>query len=84
MAHIPEDNWRNDPGMVSSVEYKKKYAILPIICEDGMQVWLKNYYTKYMHWGHRSVYVDGDHCHTDKCENITEAEYIVRKLIEGF
>ena len=83
MAYIPEDNWRNDPGMKCAIEYKKKFAILPVICHDGIKVWWEAYYTKYIQWGHRSV-DRHDYCHTDKCENITESEYIVRKLTEGF
>ena len=86
----PEDNWRNDPGLTSTNMYKKKFALFPRTCEDGTIVWLKYYYTKYKYWGFRRTINAGDildhrdDLHEDKLEDITEAEYIVRRLIEGF
>jgi hypothetical protein len=76
-----QDNWRKDPNMVSKTFYKKKFALFPKKCEDSETVWLKNYYKKYERWGHG---FGEDTGHTDHVENITEAEYIVRRLKEGF
>lgn len=75
-------DWREDNGLVSSSIYKRKYALFPKICADGTRVWLKYYYSKYILWGHRSK--TSGHGHTDYIEDISEAEYIVRKLTEGF
>lgn len=78
-----QTDWREDSGLISTTSYRRKYALFPKICSDGTKVWLKYYYSKYITWGHRrstSVY-DG---HVDFIENITEAEYIVRKITEGF
>jgi hypothetical protein len=88
MAYKPEDNWRNDPGLSCVVVYKKKFALFPRKCEDGTKVWLKNYYTKYEYFGFKrsmsSLDIhDGDNYHIDQLEDITEAEYIVRRLTEG-
>lgn len=84
---IPEDNWRNDPGLKSVVIYRKKFALLPVVCQCGTKLWLKTYYKKYVYWGMRSVgHLDIDNeynLHCDACENITEAEYLVRRLTEG-
>jgi hypothetical protein len=80
----PNSNWRNDPGLQSTTVYKKRFAILPATCQDGSRVWLKNYYRKYILWGYRSQVTDHEESlHEDKCEIITEAEFIVRKLTEG-
>ena len=90
MAYEPKDNWRNDPGLTSSIMYKKKFALFPKICEDGTEVWLRYYYTKYQYYGFRrpisiiDIADYRDDLHEDKLEDITEAEYIVRRLIEGF
>lgn len=89
MAYEPEDNWRNDPGLESAHLYRKKFALFPQKCEDGTVVWLKNYYVKYQYWGFRraitatDILDHRDDLHEDKLESITEAEYIVRRLIEG-
>ncbi len=82
MKHIPADNWRNDPGLICEIDYKKKFAILPVTCHDGVKVWLSYYYTLYYHWGYRNI--EDSYYHTDQLDNITEAEYIIRKLTEGF
>lgn len=85
----PEDNWRNDTGLTSCVVYKKKFALFPHKCEDNTVVWLKNYYTKYKYWGWRcgitaaDISTRIDELHEDKLEDITEEEYIVRRLTEG-
>jgi hypothetical protein len=84
MSIYEDDNWRNDPGLKSKVVYKRKFALLPKKCEDGTIVWLGNYYIKYIYWGFKGVTdYDGYNLHTDICESVTEAEYIVRKLTEG-
>ena len=89
MIYEPENNWRNDPGLTSSVIYKKKFALFPCRCADGTTVWLKHYYTKYVYWGFRrpvtitDVIAHRDDLHEDRLEDITEAEYIVRRLTEG-
>lgn len=77
----PNQNWRNEEGLSSFIIYKKKFAWLRIICSDGSSVWLRNYYRKYKTWN--TTYVSGlgdsDYGHTD-IEDITEDEYIIRKL----
>lgn len=77
------ETWRDDPGMVRSVVYKKRFAFLPTTCLCGTKVWLKYYYRRYELWSHGSnkIYDDGD-AHTDYIGNITEEEYMVRKLAE--
>lgn len=74
-------NWRNDNGLKSVVEYKKRFAYLKTECADGSIVWLKPYYKKYKIWS--SGYDDGNYSHTDFIENITEAEYLVRMLSDN-
>ncbi len=81
------NNWREDHGMKSRVVYKKKLAFMPVTCHDGVKVWLKPYYAKYLVWGsieNVNSYDDEAYYHTDFIENITEAEYIVRKLSENY
>lgn len=84
MGYMPTSNWRNDPGLTSKPEYKKKFALRPVMCADGTKVWLRPYYKKYEHWshGHNASHYDEGYLHTDFIENITEAEYIFRKLAE--
>ena len=80
----PNNNWRNDPGLVSKPKYRKKFAFLPTRCSDNTKVWMKFYYKKYTLWfhGEDAFRYDDEYLHTDSIENITEAEYIVRKLAE--
>ena len=83
----PPDNWRNDPGLSSYVEYRKKFALWPVICLDNTQVWFQYYYKKYEHWSHggtSKVFDDDEYAHTDFIGCLTEADYIVRRLTEGF
>lgn len=80
MVHKSEYNWRQDPGLKSTVIYRKKFAYVPVMCNCGTKVWLKNYYTKYIQWGYKNDSVDTYGLHEDFCENITEAEYIIVKL----
>jgi len=86
MGYIPPypPNWRNDPGLVSKPDYRKRFALRPVMCSDGTKVWMKFYYKKYELWSHGDnvPYHDEEYLHTDFIENITEAEYIVRKLAE--
>ncbi len=79
------NNWREDPGLISTIEYKRKFALFPQQCSDGPRIWLKYYYARYKHWGTRERYGPGDDFgyHTDFLENISEAEYIIRKLAEN-
>lgn len=84
MSIYEDDNWRNDPGLKSTVVYKRKFALLPKKCEDDTVVWLDNYYIKYIHWGFKIADANDHNVHADTHESITEAEYIIRKLIEGF
>lgn len=80
-------SWRDDPGLSSHTFYKRKWAITPVLCSSGEKVLFKHYYSKYKMWGRMdssySKYIDGNYGHTDFIENITEAEYIVRKLAEN-
>ena len=77
-------NWRDE--LTSYSIYKKRFAIIPTECSDGIKVWFKFYYSKYDIWtvdhGHIGLGDEG-YRHIDFVERITEAEYIVRRLIEG-
>jgi hypothetical protein len=79
----PPDDWRNDPALSSKIEYKKKWALWPVTCSDDVRIWGKFYYKKYKLWGFSDVHGEFDYGHEDFVENITEAEYIVRKLAEN-
>lgn len=74
-------NWRDDPSLRSIIEYKRHFAFRRVICHDGTKVWLKFYYAKYKNWGTDWDFEYG--LHTDFIENITEEEYVVRKLSES-
>lgn len=80
-APIPP-NWRCDSTLACRNVYKRKFAILPVDCVGGDRVWFEYYYAKYQIW-HYSSDTTTD-LHTDRHEDITEAEYIVRRLTEGF
>ncbi len=73
-------NWRDDPGMVCITEYKKKFALWPIKCQDIEWIWLVTYYKEYNIWHSH----DRSRIHPDYIDSITEAEYLVRKLVGGF
>jgi hypothetical protein len=78
-------NWRNDPGLTSKSEYRKRFAFRPVMCSDGTKVWMKFYFKKYDLWSHGDEplsHYDEGYLHTDFIENITEQEYIIRKLAE--
>ena len=84
--NIPTSNWRHEPGLVCTPEYRRKFAILPVKCVDGEVVWLKHYYKKYKHWTHMrigKVWSGEDFVHTDFIERVSEADYIIRKLAEN-
>jgi len=81
----PNHNWRNDPGISSVVEYKKRFAFTPVKCSDGTRIWWEPYYEKFLTWsaGHGRVFNDDDeYGHRESVEYITEADYIIRKLSE--
>lgn len=81
-------NWRDE--LTKHVVYKKRFAILPTKCSDDSMVWMKVYYKKYIIWNHHSSFVPEDvldfmnkNEHTDFIENVTEEDYLVRKLAEA-
>jgi len=78
------DNWRSDPGLSSVSLYKKRFALIPVKCSSGESVLFKSYYKKFLIWTHGDTanLVEENYLHTDFIENITESEYIVRKLAE--
>ena len=86
---LSSSDWRNDPGLSALTEYKRKFALWPIICEDGTRVWFKHYYKKYKHWGHYEILAgyenipEDNYVHTEYIENVSESKYIVRKLAEN-
>lgn len=88
MGYRPVASWRDDPGLECKADYRKKFAFLPVMCHDGTEIWLANYYKKYELWSHqgygsvKSGFPEGGYLHTDFIENITEAEYIIRKFAE--
>jgi hypothetical protein len=81
----PLPNWRDEQGLVSTNLYKRKFAWYPVTCNDGTTIWFSNYYKKYTQWNnhHAPAMSQWDYGHTDFIENISEAEYIVRKLAEN-
>jgi hypothetical protein len=77
---MKSSDWRDE--LTSFFRYKKRFALFPVTCSDGTEVWLKNYYKKYELWN--SDYSPGEECnHRDFIENISEAEYVVRKLADN-
>lgn len=73
-----KETWRDDPGMTSVVIYRKKYAFFPIQCSDGKKIWLNSYYKMYLDW--TDSHSRGEYSHIEFIENISEHEYLVRKL----
>lgn len=69
--------WRDDPGMVCVTSYEKKFAFFPVACSDGKHVWLTNFYKKYNAWA--SAHNNGS-THIEFTENVSEEDYVVRKL----
>jgi hypothetical protein len=78
------DNWRSDSGLTAVSLYRKRFALFPVKCSGGESVTFKFYYKKYTIWthGNPSNLIEDTYRHTDFIENITEAEYIIRKLAE--
>jgi hypothetical protein len=76
-------SWRDDTTLEAHPVYKKKWAFKPITCADGTKVWFKTYYTYYNVWGNKHHDNTGIYRHRDFVENITEAEYLVRKLADN-
>ncbi len=78
-------NWRDDTGLSSYFVYKRKWALFPVICSGGDKVWLEHYYSVIRKWCNKHVdeYDIRNNSHEDFVENISEAEYIVRKLAEN-
>ena len=88
IRNIPTPSWRNEPGIMSVNRYKKCFALFPVTCSDGKKVWFETYYSKYIISGNDIInstnYTGGEiHLHSDFVENITEAEYLVRRLSES-
>jgi len=80
----PIHDWRDESGIKFRTVYKRKFAWIKVKCSDGSSVWLKPYFKKYLLWS--SVYVEDDmfdDSHRDFIENISEEDYIVRKLAES-
>jgi hypothetical protein len=76
----PSGDWRDDPGLTCKVFYKRKFALLPVSCSDESKVHLRFYYKKYNMWN--TDHYASEYSHTDFVENITEADYMIRKLAE--
>lgn len=75
-------SWRDDESLSSRTAYKRKWALFPVECKNGEKVWLDHYYTVHRLWG--STYTDDrNYSHKDFLGNITESEYIVRKLADN-
>ena len=72
------NNWRDE--LQSCTTYKKKFAFVGVNLSDGDKIWFKSYYRKYIIYGSDDVHRG----HVDFVENISEAEYIVRKLQENY
>lgn len=81
---MTKDNWRNEPGLVATNEYKRNFAYLPVSCTGGEKIWFSYYYKHLQHWtvGRQVSIEDQYYYHTDFVGNITEQEYVVRKLSE--
>jgi hypothetical protein len=81
-----QEDWRDDHGLIRRTIYKKSFAIFPVICAKNQRIWLKTYYKKYITWSHSRVtkvfYDEDDYGHTDFIENVSEGEFLVRKLSE--
>ena len=74
--------WRE--GLEQEIVYKRRFAFLKTTCSSNETVWMSWYYSVYHIWKDRHSYAKGrDVGHTDFVENITEAEFIVRRLSDG-
>ena len=80
MAISPHTDWRNDSTLKSTCFYKKRFAVVPVRCTDKV-VTFQYYYKKYRKW--EASYSYEDEYHIDFIENISEEEFIVRKLADN-
>ena len=77
-------DWREDAGLSKKEEYLRKFAYFPKRSSDGEIIWLSHYYKHYRVW----VYDMPKYPYELKyktatfVENITEKEYVFRKLSE--
>ena len=82
MEHDDSNNWRHDSSLKRTIVYKRRFAFLrPILCQDGTKIWMKFYYKRYAVWS-TDLFQDDEYSHTDFLGNISEEEYVVRKLSE--
>ena len=77
-------DWRDEPGLVSTNKYSRKFAYTPIKCSDGQTVWFSYCYKHIRTWtcGMPTTFEDQYYSHDDFIGYISEEEYIVRKLAE--
>lgn len=76
--------WREDSSMSSIVEYEKKFAFWKKIeCADGTILRFKHYYKKYRIWSHDRICGGEEYSHRDFVENVSEEDFVVRKLAEN-
>lgn len=75
-------DWRDEHGIKSRPYYVRKFAIRSVVCSDGVIVRMKHYYKKYICW--TADYIESkEYGHIDFIENVSEEDYIVRKLSEN-
>jgi hypothetical protein len=77
----PPPGWRDEVS--GTPLYKRKWAYRTVTCSNGEEVRWRWYFSKYIVWGSLHSYppfVDETYGHKDFVENITESEYITRKL----
>lgn len=70
------------PSSIITRWYKRKFAILPVMC-NGERIWFKFYYQKHDMYG-RDKAVPGSTFAITEVTCITEADYIIDKLTDGF
>lgn len=77
-------NWRDDVNLTPIISYKKKFALSPVKCCDGTNVWFAFYYKKYVQWGYKADLLSNKDTwpHTDFIECVSEEEYVIRRLAE--
>jgi len=85
MGYIPPPvpNWRHDPSLSSRSEFKRRFAFFRVECADGSKVFFEFYYKHYIVWDYVHTLPQDDksrYLHTDFYENVSEADYIIRKL----
>ena len=79
MGHIPPlpPNWRLEAGFSYIIKYKRRFALWPAKCLDGTTIWFNFYYKKYELW----LVDEYRDSHTDFIGNLSEADFIIEKLI---